>query len=104
MSISLIIEYNDGTFRDIPVGTHARIKDGWAPLARSIGLVNISDIYSFVPVDHENIGCLISELTCLQAEMEQRGDDWVIEAKRIGELINELCVLQSTKGWAASIG
>lgn len=62
MSVSLVINWPDGKFEEVPVASQ-RGGEWWAEFARGLGLELVPQFHSFIPVERDRLDQLIREVT-----------------------------------------
>lgn len=103
MSISLAIDWPDGSSEDVGIATQ-RGAERWADLARSIGLQLVPHFHSFLVVDAGNLDQIRSELRVFRQAILAAGSEVQIDIEAVDRLVAALDRLKTGVGWKASIG
>lgn len=105
MSVSLLIDWPDGKFEDVPLGSNRQWDDeGWKPFALELGLEWVPCFSSFIPVDSENIDQILKEVEIFSEAIVLRGVGYEETLRRLNSLVAALEKLKRSEGWSASIG
>ena len=72
MAAALLVKINDGETIYLPLCTQRVLIEHLVPIIRSLNFFWLSMLEAGIPIDSQNIGELIKELTTLRAELEMK--------------------------------
>ena len=105
MSVSLEIDWSNGSSESVPLGTLRTVRDDWGGIARELGLELIPHFYEYIEPNAENLDQMLSEMTAFRAEVVRRGGEFEqYYVEKADSLIEALERLKRSEGWSASIG
>jgi hypothetical protein len=105
MSVSLHIRWVDGRVDWLPLAGQRTATEVWNKTGQDLGLLWISHIADWIPVNAENLDALIEELTVFRRAIAESDAEWKSAVLEDADRLREwLLKLKQSTGWEASIG
>lgn len=104
MSVSLSIDWPGGEEEEVFLGSLRQLEEGWAPIAKTLGLELIPRMSGWMQVTPENLEPLLGELAVYRAELVRLGLTHGDDIRIVDEFIAALGRLRGSEGWTATVG
>lgn len=103
MGVSLGIDWPDGEWEEVFLGSLKGPRQFWTPLAMKLGLELIPEFSFGIPVTPWNLEPMLAEVVVFRAELVRMRPEYDYAVMIVDRLLDALRRLKETEGWSASI-